>query len=87
MVAATRISPDMPGTAVSGDTSGQWSQIRTPYRSLSEVAAQCTEFAHMTPILPRLEAFRPYVPPAAALANIPPMPSAPPVFIPAPATE
>ncbi len=88
MVAATRISPDMPGMAVAGDTSGRWSEIRTPYRSLAETADRCAEFAHMTPVLPRLAAFRPYVPPvAAAPVGVPPKPSMPPLFTPRPATE
>ncbi|GAA1199554.1 FtsK/SpoIIIE domain-containing protein [Kitasatospora gansuensis] len=65
MLAATRISPDMPGMAVTGDTSGYWSQIRTPYRSLAEVASRCAEFAYMTPTLFRLAAFRPSSAPAA----------------------
>ncbi|MFF0409799.1 FtsK/SpoIIIE domain-containing protein [Kitasatospora sp. NPDC004745] len=79
VAASTRISPDMPGMAVAGDTSGQWSAIRTPFRSLTEVAERCAEFAHLTPDLDRLAAFRP---PAATPANIPPMP-----FAPVPAAE
>ena len=63
MTAATRISPTMPGMAVAGDTSGRWSEIRTPERSLSEVSARNAEFAHLTPDLSRLAAFRPCVPP------------------------
>ncbi|MFI6845978.1 FtsK/SpoIIIE domain-containing protein [Kitasatospora sp. NPDC050467] len=84
VAASTRISPDMPGMAVAGDTSGQWSEIRTPFRSLAEVAQRCAEFAHLTPNLDRLTAFRP---PVAAPANIPPMPSTPPSFAPAPVAE
>ncbi|GAA1402733.1 FtsK/SpoIIIE domain-containing protein [Kitasatospora putterlickiae] len=88
MLAATRISPDMPGTAVAGDTSGRWYEIRTPYRSLADVAERCAEFAHLTPELPRLAAFRPTAPAGQLIpADIPPVPSAPPVFAPAPAAE
>ncbi|WP_405365747.1 FtsK/SpoIIIE domain-containing protein [Kitasatospora sp. NBC_00039] len=87
MLAATRISPDMPGVAVAGDTSGRWSEIRTPYRSLSEVADRCANFVHLVPPLPRLAAFRPQIASAAAAVSVPPMPSAPPVFAPVPASE
>ncbi|WP_411292935.1 FtsK/SpoIIIE domain-containing protein [Streptomyces sp. CBMA123] len=75
VAAATKISPDMPGLAVAGDTSGLWSEIRTPFRSLAEVAQRCAEFAHMTPDLDRLAAFRPQV------VTLP-MPAAPPDLIP-----
>ncbi|MGW2251975.1 FtsK/SpoIIIE domain-containing protein [Kitasatospora sp. NPDC001660] len=79
VAASTRISPDMPGTAVAGDTSGMWSEIRTPYRSLAEVAERCAEFAHLTPDLDRLAAFRPQV---ASPVIIPPGPSTPPDLMP-----
>ncbi|MHA6762101.1 FtsK/SpoIIIE domain-containing protein [Streptacidiphilus sp. PAMC 29251] len=57
--AATRISPDLPGMAIIGDTSGHWQRIRTPYRSLSETAARCAATAYLVPDLPALDAFRP----------------------------
>ncbi|MGW2375595.1 FtsK/SpoIIIE domain-containing protein [Kitasatospora sp. NPDC001683] len=79
VAASTQISPDMPGTAVAGDTSGMWFQIRTPYRSLTEVAERCAEFAHLTPDLDRLAAFRPQV---AHPVIIPPAPSTPPDLMP-----
>ncbi|MFD7595960.1 FtsK/SpoIIIE domain-containing protein [Kitasatospora sp. NPDC059812] len=75
VTASTRISPDMPGMAVAGDTSGQWSEIRTPYRSLTEVADRCGEFAHLTPDLDRLAAFRPQVASPASIPSIPSTPS------------
>ncbi|WP_416876122.1 FtsK/SpoIIIE domain-containing protein [Kitasatospora sp. SC0581] len=78
VAASTKISPDMPGMAVAGDTSGQWSEIRTPHRSLAEVAKRCAEFAHLTPDVARLAAFRP----PAASPVIPPMPSTPPNLAP-----
>ncbi|MEV4558290.1 FtsK/SpoIIIE domain-containing protein [Kitasatospora sp. NPDC049285] len=88
MTAATRISPTMPGVAVAGDTSGRWYEIRTPYRSLGEVADRCAKFAHLTPDLHRLAAFRPQVAaPSTASVEIPPMPSAPPIYVSAPAAE
>ncbi|MER7849579.1 FtsK/SpoIIIE domain-containing protein [Kitasatospora sp. NPDC096077] len=74
VAASTRISPDMPGLAVAGDTSGLWSEIRTPYRSLNEVAERCAEFAHLTPVIDRLAAFRPQV---VTPANVPPSPATP----------
>ncbi|MEV6212608.1 FtsK/SpoIIIE domain-containing protein [Kitasatospora sp. NPDC051914] len=85
VVATTKISPDMPGMAIVGDTSGRWSEIRTPYRSLSEVAEHCAAFAHMTPDLQNLAAFRPHAAPAPAV--IPPKPTIPSQLVPAPATE
>lgn len=60
--AATSIAPEMPGTAVAGDSSGGWSRIRTPYLSLADAARVCQETAHLTPDLPTLAAFRPVVP-------------------------
>jgi S-DNA-T family DNA segregation ATPase FtsK/SpoIIIE len=65
--AATQIDPDLPGTAIIGDTSGHWQRIRTPYRSLAETAARCAATAHMVPDLPVLDAFRP-VPPVPPMA-------------------
>lgn len=61
--AATTIAPDRPGIAVAGDVSGGWSRIRTPKASISDVAAVCREFAHLTPDIPALALYRP-VPPA-----------------------
>ncbi|GLW69979.1 conjugal transfer protein TraS [Kitasatospora phosalacinea] len=66
-LAATQIAPEMPGVAVAGDSSGGWSRIRTPYLSLGDAARVCRKTAHLTPDLPALAAFRPYVPPV----NIP----------------
>ncbi|ANS66318.1 plasmid transfer protein [Streptomyces lincolnensis] len=61
--AACAIAAELPGLAVVGDTSGGWSRIRTPYLSLDEAAATCREAAHLTPDVPALTPFRPYVPP------------------------
>ncbi|GAA2103909.1 FtsK/SpoIIIE domain-containing protein [Kitasatospora saccharophila] len=62
-LAATQIAPEMPGVAVAGDSSGGWSRIRAPYLSLGDAARVCRETAYLTPDLPALDAFRPYVPP------------------------
>jgi S-DNA-T family DNA segregation ATPase FtsK/SpoIIIE len=45
--AACAIAPERPGLAVTGDTSGGWSRIRTPYLSLSDAATTCRESAHL----------------------------------------
>jgi S-DNA-T family DNA segregation ATPase FtsK/SpoIIIE len=63
VTAATSISPDLPGYAVVGDTSGHWQRIRTPYRSLTDTAQLCARTAHLVPDLATLRPFRP-VPPA-----------------------
>lgn len=82
-VAATAIAPDRPGTAVAGDTSGGWSRIRTPATTLTEAAEVCREHAALTPELPALAAFRPFVPataepatPTGAISLIKPRPVA-----------
>lgn len=69
--AATQIAPERPGTAVVGDTSGHWSRIRTPWRSLEAVAATCRKYADLTPDVPELARFRPVPPPAPAPAATP----------------
>ncbi|MBC9716848.1 plasmid transfer protein [Streptomyces sp. TRM66268-LWL] len=57
--AATSIPPQRAGTAVAGDSSGEWTRIRTPKTSIGEVAEVCRQFAHLTPDLPALAPFRP----------------------------
>ncbi|WP_425831512.1 FtsK/SpoIIIE domain-containing protein [Streptomyces fractus] len=57
--AATAIASERAGMAVAGDSSGTWTRIRTPKTSIGEVVAVCREFAHLTPALPALDAFRP----------------------------
>ncbi|MGP4049659.1 FtsK/SpoIIIE domain-containing protein [Streptomyces sp. 2A115] len=81
VVAVTAIAPDRPGVAVAGDTSGGWSRIRTPETTADEAAAVCREFAYLTPELPFLAPFRPVD------RMVPPMPAAPPLVVPQPATE
>ncbi|MFD5130726.1 FtsK/SpoIIIE domain-containing protein [Streptomyces olindensis] len=67
--AASLIQMNRPGTAVAADASGGWSKIRTPDTSREEVVAVCREFAHLVPVLPFLDPFRPYVPAPASAAG------------------
>lgn len=62
VVAVTTIPADKPGVAVAGDSSGGWTRIRTPELSADEAAEICTQFAHLTPHLPALAAYRPALP-------------------------
>jgi S-DNA-T family DNA segregation ATPase FtsK/SpoIIIE len=80
VVSVTGIRADRPGVAVAGDASGYWSRIRTPQVTPAEATAVCREFAHLTPELPFLAPFRPYVPDAAPTA-------VPPLVKPHPVTE
>ncbi|MFI6879658.1 FtsK/SpoIIIE domain-containing protein [Streptomyces sp. NPDC050400] len=59
---ACSIPADSPGLAVSGDTSGGWGRMRTPYLSLADAAATCREYTELVPDVPALEPFRPIVP-------------------------
>ncbi|MXM69175.1 plasmid transfer protein [Streptomyces sp. HUCO-GS316] len=59
VIAATAIAPERAGTAIAGDSSGGWTRIRTPKTTLGEVAAVCREFAHLSPQIPALDAYRP----------------------------
>ncbi|MGW2281141.1 FtsK/SpoIIIE domain-containing protein [Streptomyces sp. NPDC001770] len=76
VAAVTMIPPDRPGVAVAGDASGGWSRIRTPAMTPAEAVATCREYAHLTPLIPALAAFRPVVPtapgvPAPLVAPVP----------------
>ncbi|MEU0454029.1 FtsK/SpoIIIE domain-containing protein [Streptomyces sp. NPDC006129] len=79
--AACAITPERPGLAVAGDTSGGWSRIRTPYLSLGDAAETCRELAHLAPDLPALKPFRPDVPVR------PPVETPGPVVLPRPVTD
>ncbi|MGW2204743.1 FtsK/SpoIIIE domain-containing protein [Streptomyces sp. NPDC001774] len=81
VVAVTTIPPDQPGVAVAGDSSGGWSRIRTPELSAADAAATCAQYAHLTPALPRLAAYRPVH--LIAGKPVPPKP----LFKPVPATD
>lgn len=59
VLAAIQISPDTPGLAVAGDSTGGWSRIRTPHTSLRKAVDTCNHYAHLTPNLPELALFRP----------------------------
>ncbi|GGT62629.1 FtsK/SpoIIIE domain-containing protein [Streptomyces lateritius] len=81
VVAVTTIPPDRPGVAVAGDSSGGWSRIRTPELTAADAATICAEYAHLTPALQRLAAYRPVQ--LIAGKPVPPMP----LFKPLPATD
>ncbi|MGW0467046.1 FtsK/SpoIIIE domain-containing protein [Streptomyces sp. NPDC003027] len=81
VVAVTTIPPDRPGVAVAGDSSGGWSRIRTPELSAAKAAEICAGYAHLTPDLPALAAYRPTV--AAPVESAEPVPLVKPV----PATD
>lgn len=69
VLAAIQISPDTPGLAVAGDSTGGWARIRAPHTSLRDAVNLCNTYADRTPDLPALAAFRPVVAaPAKALA-------------------
>ncbi|MGW7065980.1 FtsK/SpoIIIE domain-containing protein [Streptomyces sp. NPDC054855] len=57
--AATAIASERAGMAVAGDSSGNWTRVRTPKTSIGDVAAVCRQFAHLTPEIPALAAYRP----------------------------
>ncbi|MFD0062360.1 FtsK/SpoIIIE domain-containing protein [Streptomyces sp. NPDC056690] len=58
---ACSIPADSPGLAVSGDTSGGWGRMRTPYLSLADAASICREHAGLVPDVPALKPFQPIV--------------------------
>ncbi|GGZ86076.1 FtsK/SpoIIIE domain-containing protein [Streptomyces echinoruber] len=68
VLAAIQISPDTPGVAVAGDSTGGWSRIRAPHTSLRKAVDACNRHAELTPELPELAAFRPVLP---SLAPVP----------------
>ncbi|WP_331448000.1 FtsK/SpoIIIE domain-containing protein [Streptomyces xanthochromogenes] len=61
VLAAIQISPDTPGVAVAGDSTGGWARIRAPHTSLRDAVNRCNAYADRTPDLPALAAFRPVV--------------------------
>ncbi|KUO06985.1 FtsK/SpoIIIE domain-containing protein [Streptomyces sp. DSM 15324] len=80
VMAACAIASELPGLAVVGDTSGGWSRIRTPYLSLADAAATCRESARLSPDVPALAPFQPYVLPV-------PVETSGPATAPRPVTE
>ncbi|WP_371791647.1 FtsK/SpoIIIE domain-containing protein [Streptomyces sp. NBC_01471] len=63
VLAAIQIPTDVPGIAVSGDSTGGWTRIRAPHTSLRQAVNICNRYADRTPDLPALAAFRPAVAP------------------------
>ncbi|WP_406338743.1 FtsK/SpoIIIE domain-containing protein [Streptomyces sp. NBC_00649] len=61
VLAAIQISPDTPGIAVAGDSTGGWARIRAPHTSLRDAVNLCNAHADRAPDLPALAAFRPAV--------------------------
>ncbi|QIP85500.1 plasmid transfer protein [Streptomyces sp. Tu 2975] len=77
VMAAISIPTDTPGLAVTGDSTGGWARIRTPHTSMRQAVNACNRYAHRTPELPGLVAFRPELPPTVSLVKIPAQAEAP----------
>lgn len=63
VLAAIQIPTDVPGIAVTGDSTGGWTRIRAPHTSLRQAVNICNRHSDRTPDLPTLAAFRPAVNP------------------------
>ncbi|WP_128801809.1 MULTISPECIES: FtsK/SpoIIIE domain-containing protein [unclassified Streptomyces] len=59
VLAAIQIPTDMPGVAITGDSTGGWARIRAPHTSLRQAVNTCNRHADRTPDLPALAPFRP----------------------------
>ncbi|MFD7403261.1 FtsK/SpoIIIE domain-containing protein [Streptomyces sp. NPDC059866] len=59
VLAAIQIPTDMPGVAITGDSTGGWARIRAPHTSLRQAVNTCNRYADLTPDLPALAPFRP----------------------------
>jgi S-DNA-T family DNA segregation ATPase FtsK/SpoIIIE len=59
VLAAIQIPTDMPGVAITGDSTGGWARIRAPHTSLRHAVNTCNRHADRTPDLPALAPFRP----------------------------
>ncbi|MET7912702.1 FtsK/SpoIIIE domain-containing protein [Streptomyces avermitilis] len=59
VLAAVQIPTDMPGVAITGDSTGGWTRIRAPHTSLRQAVNTCNRYADRVPDLPALEPFRP----------------------------
>ncbi|MGY3845074.1 FtsK/SpoIIIE domain-containing protein [Streptomyces hydrogenans] len=70
-LATVQIPVSAPGLAITSDTSGGWSRIRTPHTSLRAAVDACNKHAHLTPNLPALDAFRPVLASPAVPVAIP----------------
>ncbi|MFJ3247881.1 FtsK/SpoIIIE domain-containing protein [Streptomyces sp. NPDC086782] len=62
VLAAIQIPTDLPGVAVTGDSTGGWARIRAPHTSLRQAVNTCNRHADLTPDLPELSPFRPVLP-------------------------
>nr|BFD83574.1 FtsK/SpoIIIE domain-containing protein [Streptomyces sp. Xyl84] len=71
VLAAIQIPTDLPGIAVTGDSTGGWARIRAPHTSLRQAVNTCNRHAHLTPDLPELDPFRPVLAGAPAAAPVP----------------
>ncbi|GAA2290513.1 FtsK/SpoIIIE domain-containing protein [Streptomyces atrovirens] len=59
VLAAIQIPTDMPGVAITGDSTGGWARIRAPHTSLRQAVNICNRYADLVPDLPALAPFRP----------------------------
>ncbi|MFF7213481.1 FtsK/SpoIIIE domain-containing protein [Streptomyces sp. NPDC008238] len=59
VLAAIQISPDAPGIAVTGDSTGGWARIRTPHTTLRQAVNACNRHADRTPDVPELASYWP----------------------------
>lgn len=59
VLAAIQIPTDVPGVAITGDSTGGWARIRAPHTSLRQAVNICNRYADITPDLPALAPFRP----------------------------
>ncbi|MBC9719470.1 plasmid transfer protein [Streptomyces sp. TRM66268-LWL] len=73
--ATTQIPNDRPGMAVVGYSTGGWVRVRAPHASMRSAVNACNKYAHLTPDIPELAAFRPVLPPVKPVEA--PVPAAP----------
>ncbi|MET9791544.1 FtsK/SpoIIIE domain-containing protein [Streptomyces canus] len=59
VLAAIQIPTDLPGVAITGDSTGGWARIRAPHTSLRQAVNTCNRHADLAPDLPALAPFRP----------------------------
>ncbi|CCK27599.1 Transfer protein traSA [Streptomyces davaonensis JCM 4913] len=71
VLAAIQIPADLPGIAITGDSTGGWARIRAPHTSLRQAVNTCNRYADLAPDLPALVPFRP------ALGSPRPIPATP----------
>ncbi|MGV9348218.1 FtsK/SpoIIIE domain-containing protein [Streptomyces spiralis] len=76
VLAAIQIPTDMPGVAITGDSTGGWARIRAPHTSLRQAVNTCNRHADLTPDLPVLAPFRP-LPGVPKPADVPAVESVP----------